>query len=155
MLLFLRRGFTRVDTGGVVIHGAFRARRLPWSEIYELDVRQAPQANRAGAFVGTLDGRRRSLPQLNEWQVDGLRTPMAEQALRRRAGRMRSVSRAIVAALVTWLLMLALWLVLLATGQGPSVRLQLLWIPVAALVLFVAFFRWRWESCVPRERDLW
>ncbi|MEU1711054.1 hypothetical protein ABZ478_38215 [Streptomyces sp. NPDC005706] len=76
-LLRLRRGFTRVDVNGVVIHGAIRCRRIPWSGIDDLGVRRAPQSGRAEAFVDTMDGRRRSLPQLNEWQVEGLHTEVA------------------------------------------------------------------------------
>lgn len=175
LLLRLRRGFTRVDTSGVTIRGAFRTRHIPWSEIYELGARQGPRARKAGSFVGTVDGRRRTLPQLNEWQVEGLRTevaalrdigarygartwerrPEVEQALRRRAGRAYSVGKALAAAGVVWMVMFVLWLVLGAAGQEPSRSLLLLWLPVAALVFLLGHFWRRWEAHAPRERDAW
>jgi hypothetical protein len=174
-LLFLRRAFTRVDASGVAIHGVFRVRRIPWSEIYELGVRRPPRAVRDGAFVGTMSGRRRSLPRVNERQGERLRAEMAvlreigtgyggrtwermpvvEHALRRRAGRTRSVSKALAAAVKTWLVMAALFAVLLVTGGRPSAPLLLLWMPVAALVFFMAFFWRRRETHAPRERDAW
>jgi hypothetical protein len=154
LLLRLRRGFTRVDTSGVTIHGAFWTRHIPWSEIYELNARQGSRAKKAGSFVDTVDGRRRTLSQLNEWQVEGLRTevaalrdfgawygarawerrPEVEQVLRRRAGRPRSVGKALSAAGLVWMVLFVLWLILGAAGQEPSGSLLLLWLPVVALV---------------------
>ncbi|MFS4095838.1 PH domain-containing protein [Streptomyces sp. AF1A] len=174
-LLRLRRGFTRVDTSGVTIRGAFLTRRIPWSEIYELDARKGPRAQKAGSFVGTVDGRRRTLPQLDVWQVEGVhreltalrefgtrygartweRRPEVEQALRRRAGRAHSVGKAIVAAAVAWLAMFLLWLTLGAAGREPSAPLLLAGLPVVALVFFLAYFQWHWEAYVPSERDAW
>jgi hypothetical protein len=107
LLLFLRRGFTRVYADGVTIGGALRTRRIPWHEVYKLGVRPLLRAGKAASFVGTVHGRRHALPQLNEWQMEGLHTELAvlrdigaryggrawerrpeiEQALRRRAGR--------------------------------------------------------------------
>jgi hypothetical protein len=56
---------------------------------------------------------------------------------------------------VVWLVTLVVWIVLGAVGRHPSTALLILWIPVAALVLLLALFWWRWEKHVPDDRGSW
>ncbi|MEU6540719.1 PH domain-containing protein [Streptomyces sp. NPDC047000] len=170
-----RQSRTLVDSDGVTVHGAFLARRIPWSEIYELDVRKVPKGERTSAFVRTVNGRRRPLPQVNDWQVEELRAevaairkigtrygartwervPEVEQTLRRRAGREHSLSHGVLRATAAWGVMFAVWVVLQLTGQGPFTNLLLLWGPVAAFVCFLGYAWQHWEPHVPAKRDSW
>jgi PH (Pleckstrin Homology) domain-containing protein len=175
LLYSIRRSRTRVDASGITLHGTFRVRRIPWSEIYELDVRKTPKGEAASAFIGTMNGRRHLLPQVNEWQVDELRAevaalrkigtrhgarigkqvPAVEEILRRRAGRSHSASRAVLRATAAWGVMFAVWVVLQLTGLGPFTYLLLLWGPIAAFVCFIGYSWQHWEPHVPRKRDAW
>ena len=170
-----RRSGTLVDSNGVTVHGAFLARHISWSEIYELDVRKVPDGERAAAFVRTMKGRRRTLPQVNDWQVEELRAevaairgigtrygartwervPEVEQALRRRAGREHAMSHAVLRATAAWGVMFAVWVVLQLNGQGAFTNLLLFWGPVAAFVFFVGYAWQHRETHVPPKRDAW
>ncbi|MER5521113.1 PH domain-containing protein [Streptomyces sp. NPDC002763] len=70
------RAHTRVTAHGITAQWALRARTWAWREVYDIRVERA-EGNGAGstypewvAYLYDFDGRRFTLPQLNDWQLD-------------------------------------------------------------------------------------
>ncbi|MER5788078.1 hypothetical protein [Streptomyces sp. NPDC001980] len=70
------RAYTRVTADGVTAQWAVRSRTWTWQEVYDIRVERV-QGEKAGAMYPTwmtylydFEGRRYSLPQVTDWQLD-------------------------------------------------------------------------------------
>ncbi|MFB6779905.1 hypothetical protein ACFCX0_21295 [Streptomyces sp. NPDC056352] len=177
--LHMHRGHTLVGPHGITVRTAVFTRRLAWSSVYSVavkDLARRPQGavDRYG-YVRTVNGRAITLPHVDNWQMEDVdaqvaairaagtryagltwRTrPEMTQAIRRRVGLAKARDRSLLTALVVWCGMFTLWAVLRFTDIRWSTQLLLLWVPLAVFALVAAVLHRQWESQVPENEADW
>ncbi|MET9911236.1 PH domain-containing protein [Streptomyces sp. NPDC006476] len=168
------RAHTRVTEAGITAQEALRSRTWAWHEVYDIRVEHNPRgegrsAPQWPAYLYDFEGRRFLLPHLDDRQVDDPyaevsalclaaaphrslsweRQPRVEDLIRHRAARRKGWSWGFNGALLVLLAMFVFTVWQAGTGRPEHDFLELVCVPLTALVTLGALFSWYWTHRTP------